>query len=299
MFIRGATYPGIMITAALAIAAMQQIGTAAADPNQDDQFLAVLQSRQIPAIENAPTVVAAGHKVCRKLDDGMPATNILDGLTNDAFQMDPLLHAQSARLSATMSRFIAAAVEVYCPGDQSKIASLMVSRAGPSSSPAPLFTVASYRTTTVSGSNTAGTRGALLGSPVGAVAEGDMSQPKPPLPPPKSPKAKIPRSPQGITKRPAPQQPPPPPQVLPPPPQVQPPPPQVLPPPPEVQPPPPQQPPPPPQSEPPAGAPQPGSATDGSGAGDGGGNGNRGGGGPAEPPPGQPRPPGMIQLVPW
>nr|WP_067972971.1 DUF732 domain-containing protein [Mycolicibacter icosiumassiliensis] len=184
MFIRGATYPSIMITAALAIAAMQQISTAAADPNQDDQFLAVLQSRQIPAIENAPTVVAAGHKVCRKLDDGMPATNILDGLTNDAFQMDPLLHAQSARLSATMSRFIAAAVEVYCPGDQSKIASLMVSRAGPSSSPAPRFTVASYRTTTMSGSNTAGTRGASLGSPVGAVAEGDMSQPKPPLPPP-------------------------------------------------------------------------------------------------------------------
>ncbi|WP_082133968.1 DUF732 domain-containing protein [Mycolicibacter heraklionensis] len=285
MFIRGATYSGIVFAAIAATAAVQQISTASADPSQDDQFLAVLQNNQIPAIENVPTVVAAGHTVCRKLDDGMPAANILDGLTNDAFQMDPLLHAQSARLAATMSRFIAAAVEVYCPGDQSKIASLMVSRAGPSSRPTRLFTVVNYHATTMSGSNTAGTHGAALGSPVGAVATGDMSQPKPPeIPPPKSPKAKIPRSPHVVTKRPPPQQPPPP--------QIQPPPPQQ---------PPPQQPPPPPQDEPPAGGPQPGTATGGSGdgGGSGGGSENRSGGGPAEPPQVQPRPPGMIQLVPW
>lgn len=277
-------------------AAMLPCGAAAADPNQDDQFLAVLQEKQIPAMENISTVVAAGHTVCRKLDDGIPAHTVLDGLDNDAFGMNPALREQSDRLAATMSRFIAAAVEVYCPGDQGKIASLAAART--STAPAGRFVAAHHRLRT-------GTGGAVLGSPADTIATGDASQPKPPkIPPPKAPKAKIPRSP-GTATKPPPQQKPPPPPKQPPPPQA---PPEQLPPPPppeQILPPPPQQPPPPPQNLPAPGGPPSGSATDSSGSENGGGdNGGAGGGGsdngtPAEPPPAQPRAPGMIQLVPW
>ncbi len=277
------TYHGVAMAAAAAIAAVTlPNGAAAADPNQDDQFLAVLQEKQIPAMENVSTVVAAGHTVCRKLDDGIPARTVLDGLNNDAYGMNPDLREQSDRLSATMSRFIAAAVEVYCPADQSKIASLAAGRTWRTTGLARVFVVATYRPRT-------DLPGAVLGSPVDTIATGDASQPKPPkIPPPQAPKAKIPRPPGAVTK--------PPPQQLPPPPEVLPPPPQQPPPPPEVLPPPPQQPPPPPQqtapNEPSAGGPDPGGAA-------GGGESADGGSRPAPPPPEPARPPGMIQLVPW
>ncbi|OBG33605.1 MULTISPECIES: DUF732 domain-containing protein [Mycolicibacter] len=285
------TYHGVTMAAAAAIAAATlPYGAAAADPNQDDQFLAVLQEKQIPAMENISTVVAAGHTVCRKLDDGIPARTVLDGLNNDAYGMNPDLREQSDRLSATMSRFIAAAVEVYCPGDQNKIASLAAGRTWRTTGLARVFVVANHRPRT-------DLPGAVLGSPVDTIATGDASQPKPPkIPPPPAPKAKIPRSPGAVTKPPPRQQPPPPQQLPPPAPQA---PPEQLPPPP------PEQPPPPPQDLPAPGGPQSGSATDGSGPGNGGsGSGGAGGGGadngaPAEPPPAPPRPPGMIQLVPW
>ncbi|MGV0748643.1 DUF732 domain-containing protein [Mycolicibacter minnesotensis] len=291
------TYHGVAMAAAAAIAAVTlPNGAAAADPNQDDQFLAVLQEKQIPAMENVSTVVAAGHTVCRKLDDGIPARTVLDGLNNDAYGMNPDLREQSDRLSATMSRFIAAAVEVYCPADQSKIASLAAGRTWRTAGPSHYFVVANYRPRTA-------IHGAVLGSPVATIATGDASQPKPPkIPPPQTPKAKTPRSPGAVTKPPPQQQPPPPQQPPPLPPQA---PPEQLPPPQQLPPPPPEQPPPPAQDLPAPGGPQSGSATDGSGPGNGGGaNGGAGGGGadndtPAAPPPAPPRPPGMIQLVPW
>lgn len=290
------TYHGVAMAAAAAIAAVTlPNGAAAADPNQDDQFLAVLQEKQIPAMENVSTVVAAGHTVCRKLDDGIPARTVLDGLNNDAYGMNPDLREQSDRLSATMSRFIAAAVEVYCPADQSKIASLAAGRTWRTTGPSHYFVVANYRPRTA-------IHGAVLGSPVATIATGDASQPKPPkIPPPQAPKAKTPRSPGAVTK-PPPQQQPPPQQPPPLPPQA---PPEQIPPPQQLPPPPPEQPPPPAQDLPAPGGPQSGSATDGSGPGNGGGaNGGAGGGGadndtPAAPPPAPPRPPGMIQLVPW
>ncbi|MEB3023290.1 DUF732 domain-containing protein [[Mycobacterium] crassicus] len=295
MYTRSTTYHGVMTIAAVALAAaLLQCGTAAADPNQDDQFLALLQSKQIPARENVPTVIAAGHTVCRKLDDGMAADAILDGLTEDADEMNPLLRNEPARLSATMSRFIAAAVEVYCPGDQAKIASLLASGARRSSTPSHLFAPATYHPMTVAGSDAsdrprADMHGAVFGSPVGAVASGEISQPSPPqIPPPKVPEAKIPKSPRVVTK------PPPPQQIQPPPQQIQSPPPQPI----EL-PPPQQAPAPPQQSEPPAGGPQPGDApgSGGRNGGDSSGGGNAGGDPPTEPAP--PMPPGMIQLVPW
>lgn len=262
------TYPGVTITAVSAIAAaLLQCGAAAADPGQDDQFLTVLANKQIPAMENVATVVAAGHTVCRKLDDGMPAPAVLDGLTNDAYTLNPDLHRQAVRLSVTMSRFIEAAVEVYCPGDQGKIASLAASRSRRSDqSTHPVVTVSHHRATA---------RGAALAAPVGGIATGDAPQPKPPkIPPPKVPEAKIPRTPRAVTT--------PPPRQLPPPPPV------------ETPPPPPQNPPPAPEG------PQPGIAGGGNGGdGSGAGGGNGDAGGPAAPPAAPPQAPGMIRLVPW
>lgn len=298
------TYRGVTLTAVAAIATMLHAGAAAADPSQDDQFLAVLQSKQIPALENIPTVVAAGHTVCRKLDDGVPENVILDGLTNDAYAMNPRLRLESARLAATMSRFISAAVEVYCPGDRNKIAEGTAVRLRPPSHTSDLITTVTYRRSAYAAGNQG--RGPApepqaLSWPIGAVPTADLSQPSPPLPAPAPPQAKAPHSPQVIAK------PPPPQRVAPPPPQQPPPSPQQPPPPPEQlePPPPPQQPPPAPQQvDPPANGPQPGTGTGDGGGGTGGGQGpggnaGSGDGGAAEPGPAQPQPPGLIQLVPW
>lgn len=279
------TYPRITVATAIALAAaLLPSGAAAADPNQDDQFLAVLESKQIPAMDNVATVVAAGHTVCHKLDDGMSAQEVLAGLTGDAFEMNPELREQSARLSVTMSRFIAASVEVYCPDDQSKITALTVGRVRGSDR---LFTLAAYRAPRAP--RAPGDIIGVLGSPGGTIATGDTPPTNPPqVPSPKVPKAKTPRTPRVVTK-------PTPPQQLPPTPAVQPPPP------PEVQPPPPPevQPPAPPDNEPIAGGPQPGNGP-GAPATTGGTGANDGAGSPAgPPPPAQPRSPGMIQLVPW
>ncbi|WP_046315199.1 DUF732 domain-containing protein [Mycobacterium sp. UM_Kg1] len=300
------TYGGVTLTAVAAIATMLHAGAAAADPSQDDQFLAVLQSKQIPALENIPTVVAAGHTVCRKLDDGVPENVILDGLTNDAFEMNPSLRLQSARLSATMSRFISAAVEVYCPGDLNKIAEGTAVRLGPASHSANLITTVTFRRSPSAVAGQVGRPAAdplALSWPIGAVPTADLSQPNPPPPAPAPPQAKAPHSPQVIAK------PPPPQRVVPPPPQQPPPPPQQPPPPPEqLEPPPPQQPPPAPeQVDPPANGPGTGTGSGTGGGGGGGGTGSgqgpgaggSGDGGAAEPSPAQPRPPGLIQLVPW
>ena len=288
MFIDSRMRPRIACTAVIGLAtALLQSGAAAADPSQDDQFLAVLQSKEIPAMENTATVVAAGHTVCDKLDDGVPASEILDGLRNVAYGMNPQLHEESERLSVTMGRFITAAVEVYCPGDQNKIASLQVNRVRQITEAAHRFTVAAYRTADeridrlpADGHTT------LLDSSAGTPAVGDITEPKPPLVP-SPPKAKLPRPPRVITQPSAPRQSPPP-QIQPPAESLPPPPPQA----PEQS--------PAPQNQLPPEVPHPGSGPDGAdagGPGDGNGSGGEGGG-PAEPPV-QPRPPGMIQLVPW
>ncbi|MGB3335402.1 MAG: DUF732 domain-containing protein [Mycobacterium sp.] len=301
MITRSTTYSGAMVAAAVAVTAMLQSSTVAADPGQDDQFLAVLQSKQIPAIDNTSTVFAAGHTVCRKLDEGVPADAILEGLKNDAYAMDPNLRRQSARLAVTMSRFIAAAVEVYCPSDQVKIGPAVVSRVRQADRPTRVFTLVTNRTKSESAGNAAilAAPYRALGSPRSTLATGDIVQPKPPqVPTPKQPEAKIPKAPQAAAK-------PPPQQVEPPPPQAPPPPPE------EIEPQPPQAPPPPEQIDPSADGPASGKSTDGTGSGNGDGSGSGGGGGsagsdsggsgsPAGPPqPAQPRPPGMIRLVPW
>jgi uncharacterized membrane protein YgcG len=334
MFTGISSQVGALVTAIVVLTggSILRGGAAAADPNQDDQFLALLEKQDIPAIRNVPSLIDTAHTVCRKLDGGMPADDLVDLMVNNAYSIDSTARQYApGRLARTEARFITAAVGAYCPGNESKIGSLKhhlaaYTRDGVNSGsdlrkpPRALDVI----TMPAAGQEPTGSgvmglphvmnggvlvggrygddrpdgeaRGAMLASLIGAVPSGDMIQPDPPqLPPPSPPAGHLQIAPRPIAAPPRPQQPPPPPQQPPPPPEQPPPPPQQPPPPPEQPPPPPLQPP------PPAVAPQPGGAA-GSGGGGNGGGGNGGGGngggggGPAGPKPFMP--PGFVRVAP-
>jgi hypothetical protein len=125
-------HAGALVTAITVLtgAAILRGGAAVADSNQDEQFLALLDKEGIPAVTGVPSLIYTAHKVCRKLDAGMPADDLVDAMVNDAYGIDPpeRLYA-SGRLARTEARFITAAVEAYCPYDQSKIASIVANPA--------------------------------------------------------------------------------------------------------------------------------------------------------------------------
>jgi Protein of unknown function (DUF732) len=128
MFTGITTHAGFLVTAILVLtgAAILRGGAAAADPNQDDQFLALLDKEGIPALSGVPTLIATAHDACRALDAGYSASAVVDVLTNFASTYDP---AQDiGRYHRTEVRFLRAAVAAYCPNDQGKIASLMANR---------------------------------------------------------------------------------------------------------------------------------------------------------------------------
>lgn len=137
MFAGITSHAGALVAAIAALAgtAILRDGAAAANPNQDDQFLALLDKNEISAVQNVPSVIAAAHKVCRKLDSGMPAEALVDALRNDAYNIDPVMRLYPARLTTTMTRFVTVAVQIYCPHDQSKIASIMANSAPGSDEP--------------------------------------------------------------------------------------------------------------------------------------------------------------------
>jgi uncharacterized membrane protein YgcG len=310
--------------AVLTGAAIVHSGAAAADPSQDDQFLALLDKEGIPALSGIPSIIVTAHNVCRALDGGMSAGRVVDNLTNYAFSVDPT--QDRGRYERTEARFVTAAVGAYCPYDQGKIASAMANSAPGWNE--PTLRVAAYPHNVVnSGSDlrepprdminlsatwqeptgigavrlshlmngglfVAGRRsdcdahGALLASLIGTIP-GEVTPPNPPqIPAPPPPTAQTLTPPRPAAALPRPKQLPRPPQQLPPPP--------------------PQQPPPPPRQEPPAVGPQPGGAAGSGGSGNAGGNGggnggggNGGGGaGPAEPAPTPPMPPGFVRLAP-
>jgi hypothetical protein len=325
MFTGTTSHSGAVVTTILALssAAILRGGAAAADSNQDDQFLALLDKEEIPAVQGVPSLIETAHKVCRTLDAGMPADGLVDAMVNDAYGIDPTERQFPAdRLARTEARFITAAVGAYCPYDQRKIASIVVN-------PAP-------------GSNESTHHDAVYTH--NAVNSGsDLREPPPALDminmpaawqrPTRTVAVRLPHSMDGgvfassrygdgrsdcdahgtvlaslVGALPSDEVAPPPQIPAPPPPAAQiqkPPQPIAAPPAPKRPPSPPQQPPPPPQKvEPPAVDPQPG-GTGGIGGGGGtggGGNGSggteaNGGGGPAEPAPTPPTP-GFVRLAP-
>jgi len=111
-------------------------GTAAADPSQDDKFLTLLGDEDIPAIDNASSLIGTARKVCGKLDDGVPPGDLVELIRNNGFNENPLarLYPQR-RITKTIDRFIDAAVQAYCPYDQGKIASITAQAATASNEP--------------------------------------------------------------------------------------------------------------------------------------------------------------------
>jgi Protein of unknown function (DUF732) len=325
-------HAGALVTAITVLtgAAILRGGAAVADSNQDEQFLALLDKEGIPAVTGVPSLIYTAHKVCRKLDAGMPADDLVDAMVNDAYGIDPpeRLYA-SGRLARTEARFITAAVGAYCPYDQSKIASIMANPAAGWNEPTKRVAPSTH--------NAVNSGGDLREPP---TALDMINMPAPRQEPTGTGAVCMPRLmdggvfvagrsgggrsdfdahgtvlvsligavPSGEITDPSPPAPPPPaahvqtaPRPI-----AAPPRPNQSPPPPQQPPPPPQQPPPPPQqAPPPAVAPQPGGAAgsgggggNGSGGNGGGSTGGSGGGRPAEPSPEPPMPPGFVTLAP-
>jgi hypothetical protein len=268
---------GAVLTAIAALtgAAILAGATAAADPSQDDKFLTLLGYEDIPAIDNASSLIDTAHKVCGKLDDGMSAGDLVELIRNNGFNDNPLARFYpQRRVTKTIDRFINAAVQAYCPYDQGKIASLTAQAVPASNVPARL--VAAYTRNTEAPSFVLG---------IGAFPSGEVPPSNPPVIPAEPPP--VPHE-----EAPAPRQSPPPPKRVQPVPQ-QAPPQQAEPAPQQAEPPPQAEPGPqeaaPPQAEPPAAAPAPG---------DGGGAPASPPPEPAPPPPPQPSPPGHVRLAP-
>ena len=261
MFIGVTGHSGALVTAIVVLtgAAIVRSGAAAADANQDDRFLALLDQEGIPALRGVPSLIDTAHDVCRTLDAGMPAAGLVDAMVNNAFGIDPAEREYApGRLARTEARFITAAVGAYCPYDEGKIASIRANRTG--------WNESMHR-------GVPDMRTAVFASLIAAVPSGEITDPDPPQIPATSPPAAQIRTPHRAVAAPPPPKQPPPAQKPPPPPQ------QVVEPPPQEPPPPAQQPPPPPQQmEPPAVGPQPGSAPGSGGGGSNGGAGNGGGG---------------------
>lgn len=292
MFTRIIRHGGALIASIslLTGGAIVRVGAAAADPSQDEQFSALLTAQGIPALEGMPTLISTAHKVCRVLDKGISVDTMVDAMLNNAYTQDPVerLYPRT-RLTRTMTRFITASVEAYCPRDEGKIASIMGRPRGagwhkPAGGDALSLPEVKQR----------GAHRIALASSVSLLPSGDMTQPSPPDIPPPPPVDHLRTPPRANAAPPAPKR---------------------LPPVPERPPAPKQQPPPPPQVQPPAAAPRPGGPATGGGVvggggapagGGGSGGGNTGGGGPVAPapapapppPPAPPMGPGFVRLAP-
>jgi hypothetical protein len=99
--------------------------TSAADPSQDQKFFELLGEKDIPPIDNANSLITTAHKVCAKLDDGMPVGDLVDLIRNNGYNENPLTRLNPPdRITRTINQFIIASVEAYCPYDRGKIASI-------------------------------------------------------------------------------------------------------------------------------------------------------------------------------
>ncbi len=106
----------VVLTAAIICA-----GAAGADPSQQDQFLALLQQEQIPAIDNVPALVYHAHEICGELDGGASVETVVTDVMNRAYGDNPALHSVPARVRKTAVRFVTASVVVYCPSHQGEL----------------------------------------------------------------------------------------------------------------------------------------------------------------------------------
>jgi hypothetical protein len=98
-------------------------GAAAADPSQQDQFVALLEQEQIPPIDDGevPGVVARAHYLCSQLNGGTPVDTLVNEEMDRGYAENPRLHLLSDRVRRTAIRFVTASVTVYCPRHQGEL----------------------------------------------------------------------------------------------------------------------------------------------------------------------------------
>ena len=91
--------PGRMVAAVavLSAAAVLPGDTAAADPGQDEKFFDLLGEKDIPAVDNANSLIETAHKVCSKLDGGMSVGDLVDLIRNNGYNENPLTAPESRR----------------------------------------------------------------------------------------------------------------------------------------------------------------------------------------------------------
>ena len=79
MFTGITTRAGYPVTAFVVLtgAAILCGGAALADPNQDDQFLALLGQQGIPALSGIPDLIKTAHDVCGELNGGVPTDTVV------------------------------------------------------------------------------------------------------------------------------------------------------------------------------------------------------------------------------
>ncbi|WP_084293507.1 DUF732 domain-containing protein [Mycobacterium gastri] len=113
---------GALVSAsAVVIAAIVCGGTAEADPNQDQRFLALLDELEIPAVDNVPVLIARAHQICSELDHGTSFQTTVDENTDMIYGDDPSLRRVPDRVNRTAVRFSTASVVVYCPSHQGEL----------------------------------------------------------------------------------------------------------------------------------------------------------------------------------
>ncbi len=126
--------PAAMIAAGfVATATIAPCPPATADPGQDQKFFDLLGQKEIPPVDNANSLIITAKKVCAKLDSGMPAGDLVELMRENGFRENPLSRLQPQdRITRTLTQFITASVEAYCPRDRGRIASIAAYRSGTS-----------------------------------------------------------------------------------------------------------------------------------------------------------------------
>lgn len=113
-----ATYAGSVVAAILVLtgAAILRGGAASADPNQDDQFLALLSQQGVPAVSGIPDLIKTAHAVCGELNSGVPTDTVVDEFEGFANSVSP--GADPGRVHRSAIRFVRASAGAYCPNHQ-------------------------------------------------------------------------------------------------------------------------------------------------------------------------------------
>jgi Protein of unknown function (DUF732) len=118
MFTGITTHAGFLRTAIVVLtgATILRGGAASADPNQDDQFLALLSQQGIPAVSGIPDLIKTAHEVCGELNSGVPTGSVVEQWEDFANTVTP--GADPGRLHRTAIRFVRASTGAYCPNHQ-------------------------------------------------------------------------------------------------------------------------------------------------------------------------------------